>query len=362
MIKNMKKAFIDQIMLGLFLISSVIVFVATVSDEAKARSKYTDLKHIVQTAALSSSKYYTNVNNDTEEAQNIALGIIENSRLGIEVKDDIVFTWDLVSDPNNVVAKIENYKQDMFWYKMLGWDSYTFDKIESKANIISIQTEASDFLPIAVNGCSQDFVAGTQYDFLLKAYDIYTDTDTVGWFALSLPGGGQSSFAHFKNIINLMMVPGNTNAFRIGEDQNFYMGDDDEHVTVATVESSSIENDVMQIAQAFNASTYSTPMDFSIAVLDCNSTADNPILKEIVQVTMNPPLCANCCQVPFLGLLCGDAIPFKAICMMSQMFDTITNNVFSNDDIWEADTCNKSNLFKINFEVKPPDANIVLEY
>ena len=90
MIKNMKKAFIDQIMLGLFLISSVIVFVATVSDEAKARSKYTDLKHIVQTAALSSSKYYTNVNNDTEEAQNIALGIIENSRLGIEVKDDMV--------------------------------------------------------------------------------------------------------------------------------------------------------------------------------------------------------------------------------------------------------------------------------
>ena len=305
---NLKKAFIDQVLLGFFLVATTITFVATVSDELKARNKYTQLKQIVQTAALSSSKYYIKENSTTSQAENIALAIIDKTSLGKEVKNNITFTWDFNNSPNFVKTKIENYKQDMFWYKLLGMDSYTFDKVEAKANIIIADNKsATDFLPIAINGCNNNFQVGENYNFILKAHDEYKEDDNEGWYALSTPSGGQSSFAHFKNVIKKSITEDDTDFFRVDDKDKMYMdnngdhdGDgenddesDDEHITVATVDSNSIENDVKQISQSFDIKNYDKPMTYSIVALDCGSTSNNPIVKKVVKISLNKPSCAK---------------------------------------------------------------------
>ncbi len=347
-----RKAFVDKIMLGFLLLSTIFVFVATVNDDLQARTKYTNLKKVVQTAVLSASKYYLNVNEDTDEAEEIALGIIKETVLGQEVINDyeIVFTWDFSGDPDFVKAKIENYKHDMFWYRFLGWDSFTFAIVEAKANIIS-PTTADDFLPIAINGCSQEFSAGDEFDFILKAFDTYETSDNAGFYALSLPGGGQSSFAEFKNnIANL--VGGGVNYFNM-LDEEFYI--DNEVVTVATVESADINNDVKQISQSFNMTTF-VPQVMSIAVLDCDSTASSPSLKELLQVKVTSVGCASCCG-PFS--MFGFCI-FP--CVIMDMLNIMTNNAL--DDItWanQNNSCNSNGLFGIHLEVLNNDT-VVLEY
>ncbi len=349
---NMKKAIIDQIMLGFVLFSMLFVFVATVSDELKVRNKYANLKKLVQTAVLSASKYYINESQNTTEAQNIALGIVEQSALGATIKDDIEFTWDFISDPNNVKAKIENYEEEMFWYKLLDWDSYTFDIIEAKANIVT-PTTASDFLPIAVNGCSQDLTVGSEFEFLLKAFDTYTTDDNAGFYALSLPGGGQSSFTEFKNNIANLVGGGNNN-FNM-DDDDFYI--DGDVVTVATVESADINNDVKQISQSFNMTTF-VPQVMSIAVLDCDSSAENPSLDKLLQVKVTSVGCAStCCIVmPFVGTVCG--MP----CIINDMLSLTTNNDLSNIT-WASghSSCNSNGLFGIHLEILNNET-VVLEY
>ena len=68
--KNSKKAFIDKIMLGFFLIAFTTVFVGTISDEMEVRNKILALKKIAQTASLSAAKYYVNENKDTNKNEN----------------------------------------------------------------------------------------------------------------------------------------------------------------------------------------------------------------------------------------------------------------------------------------------------
>ena len=367
-----KRAFINIILLGFLLISSVVVFVSTTADDVVWKNKYFNLKKITDNSVLALAKHY-NVNKSVQDAEDIANGILSNSKLGRDALEYITYTWDFDSEPNNVKATISNYKHKSFWYKFLGKDEFIFKSVESKVNMVNEPlTQSDNFLPIAVNGCTQEFNSGDPFSFILKAHDVYSADDNIGWFALSLPSGGQSSFAHFKNVINHMMVPGNTNAFRVGEDQKFYMGEDNEEVTVATVESSSIENDVQQVASSFDVKKYE-PNEFTIAVLDCGSTADEPILQKLIKIDLNELACAQCCYVqmglPFGGfgfeLKCGDSIFVQMICWMAEMFDNITDGIFDTPDIWttgSSNECNKANLFRIDFNVINSDTSAVLEY
>lgn len=344
---NMKKAFIDKILLGFFLLSSVVVFVATVSDELEARNKYTQLKHIVQTATLSASKYYINENRDVSESQNIAIGIIEKSPLGNEVKDRIEFTWDFASDPNNVKAKIENYQQDMFWYKLLGWDSYTFDKIEAKANIIVIPLdelpvldEVSNFMPFAINECGQDatsLVPGSSLSFIYKPYDIYTSNESTGFYGLrsSEPDrdGAQDDFAHFKN-----------------EVFDFNRIDTPQYLVNSNLDS--IENDASQLSSTLEVKKFDEPLNISIALIDCSSTKDNIVISNLIDVDMT-------------DIYCGyKATPVASI---DAAFTDQTGDVFDTSITWinwtEENDCSQSGLFRIDIDIKiPNEETIVLEY
>ena len=196
----MKKAIIDQILLGFILFSSLVVIGATVSDKMQARDKYYNLKQITDNAVLGLAKYYVQVENSTSDAQDIYNNILEQTKLGLEVKDDIVYTWDFDSSPNNVVATIANYEEETFWFKFLGLNSFNL-KVESKAKIVekdlttATSTYSSGLAPFAIN--DQSFSIGTslnidyeltaswQYSHKNSFYPVVTDCDCDCSFILS---------------------------------------------------------------------------------------------------------------------------------------------------------------------------------
>ena len=357
--KNYKKAFIDQIMLGLFLIAFTVVFVGTVSDEIQMRNKYTNLKKVLQTTVLSSAKYYVNEEQDEEEAQTVALGIIEQTKLGAEVKDSILFEWDLDSEPKSVIATLPKYKEELFWFKLLHFNSIDFTNLAAKANIKEeVLEEVDDFVPIAVNGCTQNFTSGTNHDFLYKTFDLFDVHDTMAFYGLSDSHNlnSQASFAHFKNAVGTVVKDGGINMMNIN------------HVmeTIVTTQSSSIENDVKQISQSFDIKNF-TAKKMSIAVLDCNSTATSPVIKEIISVKMNTIYCAKaCCKINFMGTFSfGGCSWFSSwMCTILNMMTEITEDVFDTSNFWTTGTtssCNQANFFRINFDVLSNDT-VQLEY
>lgn len=318
----MKKAIIDQLLLGSLIISIIIIFVATLGDEMAARNKIYDLKNIADTSVKAAGTYYMDVDENKTDAEAISNNILNQTSLGQEVAPIISYTWDEVSNPNRLIANINNYQQSNFWYKFLDLNFFNLD-VQSIG--ILDNGYVSNFVPIVVNGCSQTFSVGQNYDYLLKSYDLYDDNDNVGFFGAYDPGGGQSSFAHLKNLVKDVVDE---------KDSEFTL---DESLNVATVDSSQIENDVKQIAQSFGISSFNdTPM--SIVEAQCGSTADNLIIERVFEITMN-------------GVYCGDGCLNPAATNNCSLTD-MTGGVFS-DIQWDTavNSCNSETFFRINFTI-----------
>ena len=179
----MKKAFIDQIFLGLFLFVTLIGIGATISDNMEARDKYYNLKKITDNAVLTLAKYYVNVEENSSSAENIHQEMLNQTTLGKEVKNSITYSWDFVNEPNSVTATISNYKQDTFWFKLFGLASFDLNA-ESKATIILEESNtakslySSGIAPFAVN--DQTFTIGNNFDitYELSANLKYSDKNT----------------------------------------------------------------------------------------------------------------------------------------------------------------------------------------
>lgn len=179
----MKKAIIDQIMLGLFLFASLIILGATISDNMDARDKYYNLKKITDNAVLTLAKYYVNIEADTLSAENIHQEMLNQTHLGNEIKNNIKYTWDFINEPNSVTATISNYNHETFWFKMLGLASFNLN-VESKASIIiddsnkATSLVSSGIAPFAVN--DQTFTIGNKFDitYELAANLNFSDKNT----------------------------------------------------------------------------------------------------------------------------------------------------------------------------------------
>lgn len=171
----MKKAFVDQILLGLFLFATLIVIGATVSDNMEARDKYYQLKQITDNAVLTLGKYYINVDDNTIAAENVYNSMLDQTKLGNEVKNKITYAWDFINEPNSVTATIANYEQPTFWFKLLDLASFNLN-VESKANIsvVDLDTPTSSYssgiAPFAVN--DQDFAIGDSFNI---SYELTAD-------------------------------------------------------------------------------------------------------------------------------------------------------------------------------------------
>jgi hypothetical protein len=179
----MKKAFVDQIILGFLLFTSLIVLGATISDNMQARDKYYNLKKITDNSVLTLAKYYVNVNEDTTSAEDINYEMLEETKLGNEIKDKITYTWDFVAEPNTVTATLLDYKEDTFWLKFINLDSLNLEA-SSQASITVVDTNlptssySAGIAPFAIN--DRDFSIGDSINmnYSITADWAYADKDT----------------------------------------------------------------------------------------------------------------------------------------------------------------------------------------
>lgn len=130
----MKKALIDQIMLGLFLFISLIVLGATVSDQFSARNKTFALDTLIRNTTKALAKHYM-YNEDMNAAEEIGNAMLNSTKLGREIiaQNLITYSWldiDLDGLPDAVKGTIEGYAQNNFWFKFLQKDSFNLQKVE----------------------------------------------------------------------------------------------------------------------------------------------------------------------------------------------------------------------------------------
>ena len=179
----MKKAIIDQILLGLFIFVTLIVIGATINDTMEAKDKYYKLKVLTDNAALTLAKYYVNVEQNSIAAEDIYNDMLTKTNVGNEIKDSIIYTWNTTTEPNYVIASIPSYDQETFWFKFLDLGSFNLSA-ESKAVIItqnSPDTPTSNvsygIAPFAINysdDLQTQFENGTALNF---SYDVVSNWD-----------------------------------------------------------------------------------------------------------------------------------------------------------------------------------------
>ena len=209
----MKKGIIDTIMIGFLLLSGIIIFIATVSDDLVVKNKLMNLKTVTDNTSLALAKHYIE-NENIENAEEVATNLLFNNELGTEVSDSITYTWDLISTPKTVTVTIPSYSQPTFWYKIIGKDSFELINVESKAEIVSvdpISTETITLAPLAINNCGReddgdadnDLTLGNEIEFTFTTSDEFDNDDMYTFYGVdkdcSFPAGN-SNFAHFKNL------------------------------------------------------------------------------------------------------------------------------------------------------------------
>jgi hypothetical protein len=276
-----KKAFIQVILLGFLIMASIIVFVGTTADDTAIKNSYFNLKKVTDSLAITLAKHYSE-NENQNDAEVIADGILDATGVGQSVSPYISYTWDLVSNPKNVKVTITNFPYIPFWYKFLGKENFIFQNIESKANIIVIEdfpitSEVDDFIPLAINGCSQTIEPPLELSVFYRAYDVFNVNDNDALYALGQEGGGQSSFAQFKN------------TFHQGYDK-----ENDPMQVVSTYEADA-DNDTKQLADAIrqniNDMDSLVGKNINIALLECASTAAHIVTQNIIPVNV---VSSNC--------------------------------------------------------------------
>jgi len=140
----MKKAFVEQILLGFLLLTGVIFMVGTVADERMASNKVFDLRQMVDNTTRVLAKHYM-YNEDMDEAEIIANNLLSTSTLGQDILEQAVlaYTWtDTDADglPDVVTSTIDGYTQNNFWYKFINKNSFNIAKIEASAYVTKAES------------------------------------------------------------------------------------------------------------------------------------------------------------------------------------------------------------------------------
>ena len=285
----MKKAAISSLLLGLVLFSSVVIFVSTVADDMVVKNKITKLKEITDNTALALAKHYV-LNENTISAQTIANSLLDQTKVGLEVKSSIVYTWDFVNEPNGVYVTVPSYSQETFWYKFLDKDEFLLENLESKSEIIIMDpiSDSTEILaPLAINNCNRsDLILDAQIDFTFTTAPYYENADMDTFYPVdkdcSFPSGN-SNFAHFKNLFGQGEV----------EYSVFDALSIEESCLVETSFQNPLSVDPMQLYNQL--SHFTLPYRMDILMFECGTTADNLIVENVLSIELEalPPLVAG---------------------------------------------------------------------
>lgn len=169
----MKKAFIDQLFFGFFILIAIVTFVATVNDETSIRNRMEDLNTLARTSSQAMARYYE-LQIDMCTAQDVNDNILRQTKLGNMVLDKnlIRYKWmDTSGDgqPDTIQTTIIAHPYDTFWYRFLDKDSFTIgpfsasEPITMPVNVtLSFGSEGADYLNMVgtynldENGCVQN--------------------------------------------------------------------------------------------------------------------------------------------------------------------------------------------------------------
>lgn len=135
----MKKAFIDQIFFGWLLLTAIVVFIGTSTDEKIARNKVYDLDDLAFTYSKAAASSYLN-SYSMCSAQEISEDILKEMILGSEIYENnqIEIVWkdtNFDNVPDSVTTTISGYKQENFWYKFLGKKSFDLPTVSEEAEV-----------------------------------------------------------------------------------------------------------------------------------------------------------------------------------------------------------------------------------
>ncbi|RXI43582.1 hypothetical protein CRU99_07055 [Malaciobacter mytili] len=133
----MKNAFIEHIFIFLLLLGSIIVFVATTSDEVQTTNKISELKRLVDITSNNLAKYYF-VEQNICRAQEKVREILQKTKLGKELveKNLIRYIWEGDQrEPLRVTAVVEQYSENTFWYKFIDLNNFNINNIRATTNI-----------------------------------------------------------------------------------------------------------------------------------------------------------------------------------------------------------------------------------
>lgn len=288
----MKRAFIDQILLGFVLFSGIFILIATINDDTKVREKYYNLKKLTDHAALFAAKHY-DINHNTTDAETLSKDSISQTKLGTEIVNNLTFTWDLVSTPKSVIARIDNYDENLFWYRLLSLNSFNLGPIESKANIVKqIITETQNFAPLAINNCNRDDLTDdNELTFEFHSYSEFSNNDLKAFYGVTSEctnPNGNSFFAHYKNIFNNPSFDENNNFF-----SDYSLDVEDSALCLPETD---FENpntvDPKQLYDKLKRFPVGSKMQ--IALLNCDSEASNINVNELISVElMSAPTCTQ---------------------------------------------------------------------
>lgn len=288
----MKKAFIDQILLGFVLFSGIFILIATVNDDTTTRNKYYNLKKITDNAALFAAKHY-DINQVEQDAQDEALDSISQTKLGLEVVNSIQFVWNLENKPYSVIARIPSYDENLFWYRLLSLNSFNLGAIESKANISKkIITNTANFAPLAINQCDRDdLVDEAELTFEYHSYSEFLNNDLKGFYGVTSEcenPSGNAFFAHYKNIFNNPSFD---------EENNFFSDYslDVEESALCLPETDFENPNTVDPKQLYDKLIrFPVGSRLEIALLDCGSQASNVNVNELITVELlSEPICTQ---------------------------------------------------------------------
>lgn len=295
--ETMKKAIIDQMMLGIFIFVVLIVLGATVTDNTLARDKYYNLKKLTDNSVLAMAKYYVNVNANTQEAEDLADDMLTETKLGIKASNLITYEWDFDVEPATITASIAGYKHKTFWYRFIDLANFNINT-ESMAEIVQggELTGTANLVPFGINGCDESKINPVESKvFNLSGQRGYSDKDYIDYtefYGIDVGDActptGNSNWAQFKNAIKDFYVE----AGYILNDEELLDVTNETTFCIPTVDSLAKEqnNDPKQISQSFKnlENSYDLEgMQMDIAVFECGSTAENLLIEKFLRVELN---------------------------------------------------------------------------
>jgi len=162
----MKKAIINQMFLGFLLISGLVTYVATISDEQLEKRKVYNLKDITDESMRALSNTYlqgmsgelikgekTTTMRAVCNAEDVTKQLLQASSLGQELLDtgSIEFVWrdlgtyDPIKEkydatkmdtyPDSITININEQKSENFWYKFLDKDNFVIPETENAVDL-----------------------------------------------------------------------------------------------------------------------------------------------------------------------------------------------------------------------------------